>query len=70
MTVYYLHTIDDKPASFDGDQVCFLGRRETGTLCKSLQQIRAQQIATKRYRAAMGFSGDKFTLGYIRVSTP
>jgi hypothetical protein len=70
MTVYYMHTIDDKPASFDGDQVCFLGLRDRGVLCKSLQQIRTQQMATKRYRSAAGFSTDKFTLGYVREETP
>ena len=46
----YMHTQDDRPASFNGSRVTpVLGRRKL-KLCNSLQEIRDQQEVTHKWR--------------------
>ena len=64
----YLHTIDNKPAAFEGTQICFLNfYGEAFALASSLKQIRKEQRATKKYRRQMGFAYDENRYGYFRV---
>lgn len=70
MMTYYLHTINGKPAMFDGDQICFMsfyGRADSVAL--SLKQIRLEQRASKEYREAFG-AYDSGECHYVRVSIP
>lgn len=69
MKTIYIHTIDDKPAAFDGEQLCFLGGYSTwGEPCYSLRELRQQQQASIRYRRQIGAQDeldDKY--GYVRL---
>lgn len=62
----YMHTIDGRPATFDGYQICyatFYGK--PNILADSLAQIRKEQKLTERNRKADGYEtiGD---YGYLR----
>lgn len=62
----YMHTLDGKPASYyEKDGVCFTIRRIR--LAKSLRQIRREQEACKRRRAADGLPND-YRYGYATVT--
>lgn len=64
---YYMHTLDGKPACFDGWQVCFgmNGRR----VASSLKQIRREQHESTANRTAAGLQ-DHDTMGYVRFRLP
>ncbi len=65
---YYLHTIDRRPGTFDGNQICFATfYGKPNKLATSLKQIRAEQKASREYRARRGFD-DSFEYGYRRYS--
>jgi hypothetical protein len=67
---FYLHTLDDSPADFDGKQVCFCTRsRDACRLVTSLKQIRKEQKASSKWRIENGFRDD-CEYGYQRVTTP
>ncbi len=55
MPKYYQHTINGKPAEFDGEQIVFSSKRNNAkySICKSLKEIRKQQKLTKHFRAIM-----------------
>jgi len=64
----YLHTIDNKPAAFEGTQITFLNfYGKAFALASSLKQIREEQRATKKYRIQNGFPYDENRYGYFRV---
>ena len=66
---YYLHTINDYPAGYDGYQICYadnLGRAVV--LCTSLRQIRMEQRLSKRNRLRDEFTVSDVQYGYKRVS--
>lgn len=67
MKTYYLHTIDQQPAFFDGTTICFVGRRP-GVLCLSLAQIRREQKLSRIYRGQHKF--EPMAYGYVRVTLP
>ena len=72
MKTYYLHTIDDQPAFFDGDQICFAGgpyARHKQPLSLSLRQIRREQRISAASRARWGME-DWGKRGYVRVHVP
>jgi hypothetical protein len=72
-TTYYLHTINDCPAFFDGEQICFAGgatSRSPQRLCRSLRQIRREQSASVRNRKRWGFEAGSDQIGYVRVHLP
>ena len=65
----YMHTIDGRPATFDGYQICFATfHGPENKLCDSLKQIRKEQQITKenRERDGMDFSVGEY--GYLRYS--
>ena len=63
----YIHTIDGKPAMFDGDQICFARHYGPGNKpCYSLKEIRRQQEATFKYREERGYTYKVGEYGYIR----
>lgn len=64
MKTKYMHTIDGKPASFEGDQVCFSHKQIK--LVDSLYLIRKQQKQSTEWRKSQGFS-DVGGLGYVTI---
>lgn len=63
----YIHTLDGKPATFDGQQICFAHGGGMGNKpCYSLDEIREQQDKSHAWRKKQGFSDIKFTLSYKR----
>ncbi len=71
MKVYYMHTINDFPAIFDGGQVCYMRNYgKPNPLALSLKQIREEQKASAQYRRKMGFSNIAYEYGYRRVCAP
>jgi len=65
----YLHTIDGKPATFDGYQICFAANRgKANNLADSLNQIRKEQHITIRNRKRDGFGEVVGKYGYFRYS--
>ena len=62
----YMHTLNGKPATFDGYQVCyatFYGK--PNKLVNSLRQIRREQQISIRNRLRDGFDND-FVYGHLR----
>lgn len=74
-TTYYMHTLDDQPASFDGkDYIYFAGGNAPVILVESLRQIRREQqkeIAryNRDYSPERG-RGIMERLGYAKVRMP
>ncbi len=69
-TVYYMHTLDGKPASFEKYQICFAacyGR--PNKLCGSLAQIRKEQRKSVKWRKKQGYE-DTWKQGYFRFALP
>ena len=65
----YMHTIDGRPATFDGYQICwatFYG--PANTLCGSLRQIRKEQKITRRNRDRDGLEFNVGVYGYLRYT--
>lgn len=59
---YYMHTIDGKPATFDGNQICYATYfGKANDLCSSLAQIHREQQASIRFRRLHGL--DDFPIG-------
>lgn len=68
--VYYLHTLNGRPAFFDGEAVYlmpFYGK--PGALATSLRQIRREQQASRRFVSA-NFPPDTHAYDYVRVVLP
>lgn len=64
---FWMHTVDGKPAAYDGQQICYWWRR--APLARSLQQIRRERQACIEWRALHGFSvGSGY--GHITVRLP
>ena len=64
----YLHTIDGRPATFDGYQICYATTNgKANDLADSLNQIRKEQRITIENRKLDGFDvvGE---YGYFRYS--
>jgi len=69
MTKYYLHTIDGKPAGFDGDQICYAqkGKGWSAPLVKDLKTIRKEQKKTFKFRKKFKEKYDKYQDEYDYV---
>jgi len=69
MTKYYLHTIEGKPAGFDGDQICYAdkGKGWASPLVKDLKTIRKQQKKTFKFRVQFKEKYDKYQDKYDYV---
>lgn len=67
---YYMHTLDGRPAFFDGEQICFLRRfgKPSMALAKSLKQIRLQQARSNEFRRSLGDYDEIKRYGYVRVT--
>lgn len=63
----YLHTIDGKPATFDGYQICFATfYGPANSLAESLTQIKREQKISVRNRKRDGFDTDVGEYGWLR----
>ena len=68
MTTVYIHTLDGRPAMFDGYQVCYAAHYgRANDVALSLRQIRREQAASTRNRLADGLSDD-LEYGYRRYA--
>ena len=59
----YMHTINGYPAAFRG-QIVYLTNNMKNVLRYSLDEIKAEQEATKKYRKKRGFDS-RATYGYV-----
>lgn len=67
--IYYLHTIDRKPAYFDGHQIVYATKGRAIKLVSDLKQIKREQRASHLWRQSKGL--ELFNdYGHMRVSTP
>ena len=65
-TKFYIHTLDGKPAYYDGTQIVFATKYgRAATTCYSLNEIRHQQAKSKEWRYKNGFK-ELWKLGYAR----
>ncbi len=65
----YMHTIDGRPATFDGYQICFATfYGPANVLADSLRQIRREQQATLRNRKRDRLDVEVGDYGYFRYS--
>jgi hypothetical protein len=46
----YIHTINDEPAVFDGNEIVYASPYKAGVPAESLAQIKREQRASYRYR--------------------
>lgn len=68
---WYMHTIDNEPASFDpqDDYIYFVGSQHKAMLVPTLRQIRReQQKAIRASKLARALDGAHF--GYVKVEVP
>ncbi len=66
--LYYMHTVNDQPAMFDGDQIVFgLSDIASHEMRRSLRQIRRDQQRSREFRKSYKDPLGAFTYGYIRV---
>jgi len=73
MMKYYMHTIDGRPACYEkGRQIVYAGfyqKAPLNMLATSLDQIKAEQALTRKWREKQGIE-TLLDYGYIRVYTP
>ena len=62
----YIHTINGRPARYDGDQICYALVTIPINTCESLKQIRREEKATVQWRASKGFDNTA-QYGHMRV---
>ena len=69
MTKYYLHTLEGKPAGFDGEQICYASKGNGWfvPLVKDLKTIRRQQQQTFEFRKKLKEKYDKYQTTYDYV---
>lgn len=69
---FYMHTIDDRPGFFNGNQICFAIVRGNGKACQrlvaTLDQIRAEQKLSVRFRNSFGWEIPRYD--YVKVVLP
>lgn len=68
MKALYMHTLDGKPATFDGTMIHYVGGRSRARLCSSREQLIREQQASRRYLADHGW--DSAADGYVLVELP
>lgn len=65
----YIHTIDGRPATFDGYQICFATfYGKPNSLCDSLAQIKRERDITKKNRERDGYEFNAGEYGHLRYS--
>lgn len=57
MRSLYMHTLDGKPAQFDGWQICY-AMHVIKRFANDLDQIREEQLASRRWRAKKGYDNN------------
>lgn len=62
----YMHTINGRPGSYDGEQIRYATRSSPVKLHETLRQIRRQEAMTKKWRTSKGFDNTA-QYGYQRV---
>jgi hypothetical protein len=62
----YMHTINGRPGSYDGEQICYATRSSPVKLHETLRQIRRQEVMSKKFRTSKGFDNTA-QYGYQRV---
>lgn len=64
---YYMHTMDGRPAVFDGDQISFAGKTlDIDELAETLDQVKEQRKMSKQWREKRGWTED-YRMDYIIV---
>ena len=67
-TKYYMHTLDGKPACYDGDQICFMTHgTPLSRFPTSLAQVRQEQKSSDEWRQKQGYDL-YYRAGYLRIS--
>jgi hypothetical protein len=69
-TIYYMHTLDNRPAYYDGQQIVFAMKSRPLRLCSSLRDVRMQQRLSDRWRLSQGFQIRNYDQDYKRVRLP
>jgi len=65
----YIHTIQGKPATFNGYQICYASFYGAPNVIRgTLAQIRRDQATTKRNRAKDGYPVNMKEYGYFRYA--
>lgn len=63
---FYMHTLNNRPAWFDGRQVVYAMKfGKANKLCRDLKQIRSEQRASAKWRRSRGLK-DHDKHGYFR----
>ena len=71
MKSYYMHTIDGRPATFDGTQIVFMSfYGPPNKVCHSLREIRRHEKQSIDWRSNFGVSPTPGKYGYFRVGLP
>ena len=70
MKTFYMHTLNGRPAYYDGTKIVFAMRggyvRRGQWLCESLDEIRKQQRQSFRWRRDQGLD-NRWDHGYVRM---
>jgi hypothetical protein len=66
---WYMHTLGGVPAYYDPGTQVVLGTGKPGVkyLCVSLEQLREEQAASKRWRELQGLSDSAREYGYVVI---
>lgn len=70
---YYIHTLNGRPAFFDGEQICYACKyqRAGNVACTSLAQIRREQRSSAKWRSEnFGEEWRAIEYGYVRFTLP
>lgn len=68
-TTVYIHTLNNQPATYDGQQICFaMHYGKPSSSCSSLKEIREQQRASSEWRRKRGYLETGWKFGYRRYS--
>ena len=71
MKSYYMHTINGRPATFDGTQIVFMNfYGKPNKVYRSLKEIRRHERRALAYRSNYLVSPTPGKYGYFRVGLP
>lgn len=70
MKTRYIHTINGRPGTFDGWQVCYSIKTRPITTCATLAELKKQRRLSERNRANEGYSNKERWLSHRRVLLP
>jgi len=63
----YMHTLNNQPASYDGQQICFSTFTQPIRLCRDLRQIKKERKLTIKWRLKQGYVADYAIFGHRRI---